>query len=93
MEIVGERMHVSLVGLRVDQACRLLLDTDLAVKEIAHASGFREQGQLGRAFRRRVGVSPTEYRRIFAGSRSGPELPKPPATSLGGPNLTPGPSI
>ena len=62
--IVGERMHTYLVRLRVAQACRLLMETDMPIKEAAFASGFRGGG-LSRAFRRHVGVSPREYRRIF----------------------------
>jgi AraC-like DNA-binding protein len=64
--IVGQHMHAYLVGLRVAHACRLLMETDVPIKEAAYASGFRGNGGLARAFRRRVGVSPGEYRRIFA---------------------------
>jgi len=64
--IVGERMHAYLVRLRVAHACRLLMDTNVPIKEAAYASGFRGSGGLARAFHRHVGVSPGEYRRIFA---------------------------
>jgi AraC-like DNA-binding protein len=66
-EIEEIQMHVFLLRLRVHHACRLLLETDALVKEIAHASGFCEQGRLARAFRSQIGISPTEYRRMFAG--------------------------
>ena len=64
--IVGERMHACLVRLRVAHACRLLMQTDVPIKEAAYASGFRGNAGLDRAFRRHVGVSPGEYRRIFS---------------------------
>ena len=64
--IVGERMHAYLVRLRVAHACRLLMETNVLIKEAAYASGFRGNGGLVRVFRRQVGVSPGEYRRIFA---------------------------
>jgi len=64
--IVGEQMHAYLVRLRVAHACRLLMETNEPIKEAAYASGFRGNAGLARAFRRRVGVSPGEYRRIFA---------------------------
>jgi AraC-like DNA-binding protein len=64
--IVGERMHAYLVRLRVAHACRLLMETNVPIKEAAYASGFRGHGVLARAFRRHVGVSAGEYRRIFA---------------------------
>ncbi len=66
-KIVGERMHAYLIRLRVAHACRLLMETRVPIKEVAYASGFRGNGGLARAFRRHVGVSPGEYRRIFAG--------------------------
>jgi AraC-like DNA-binding protein len=59
-------MRVYLVRLRVAHACRLLMDTGAPIKETAYASGFRGNAALARAFRRHVGVSPGEYRRIFA---------------------------
>jgi len=64
--IVGERMHTYLITLRVSHACRLLLGADLRLKEIAFASGFSGVARLAGAFRRHVGVTPGEYRRIFA---------------------------
>jgi AraC-like DNA-binding protein len=66
-QIVGEHMHAHLVALRVAHSCRLLLGTDQRVKEIAYASGFSASDRLARAFRKHLGVSPAEYRRIFAG--------------------------
>ncbi len=65
-QIVGERMHAYLVRLRVAHACRLLMDTDVLIKEAAYASGFQSTARLAYVFRRHVGVSPGEYRRIFA---------------------------
>lgn len=65
-EVTGEHMHIYLVRLRVSHACRLLLTTEESVKSIAHATGFGGAGRMAGAFRRHVGVSPREYRRIFS---------------------------
>jgi AraC-like DNA-binding protein len=62
---IGEHMHTHLVRLRVSHACRLLADTGGPVKEVAFSSGFRNSTSLARAFKRQVGVSPSEYRRVF----------------------------
>jgi len=67
-QVVGEHMRAHLLGLRVTHACQLLIGTDLLVKEIAYESGFSSAERLGTAFRRHVGVSPIEYRRIFTGT-------------------------
>ena len=64
--LVGEHMHAYLLKLRVAHACRLLMDTKVPIKETAFASGFRGNAGLARAFRRHVGVTPGDYRRIFA---------------------------
>jgi len=64
--IVGEHMHAYLIRLRLARACRLLMDTGMPIKEAAYGSGLRGNAALARAFRRHVGVSPGEYRRIFA---------------------------
>ena len=64
--IAGEHMHTYLVRLRVAHACRLLMESTVPVKEVEYESGFRGNGALARAFRRHVGVSPGDYRRIFA---------------------------
>jgi AraC-like DNA-binding protein len=66
-ETVGQRMRAYIVALRVDRACRQLLGTDLPIKRIALESGFRDAAAMSRAFCRQLGVSPSEYRRIFAG--------------------------
>ena len=65
-QIVGEHMHTHLIALRVSHARGLLVGTDASIKEIAYASGFSGAARLAGAFRTHVGVSPREYRRIFA---------------------------
>ena len=60
-------MHAYIISLRIDRASRELLNTDFSIKRIALESGFRDSSALSRVFHRQVGVSPSEYRRIFAG--------------------------
>lgn len=67
-EVVGQHMRAYLHTLRVVHACRLLINTDLRVKEIAHGSGFNSTSRCTATFRRHVGVAPVEYRRIFSAS-------------------------
>ncbi|HTD49868.1 MAG TPA: GlxA family transcriptional regulator [Acidimicrobiia bacterium] len=56
--------------VRVEVARRLLETTDDAVDEIGDAAGFGTPETLRRAFARRVGTSPSEYRDRFQPSRA-----------------------
>jgi transcriptional regulator GlxA family with amidase domain len=50
---------------RVEHARRLLETTDLGAGEVARASGFGSIETLRRAFARRLGVAPSDYRQRF----------------------------
>lgn len=56
--------------LRVEAACRALEGDESSLKRVAAYSGFRNEQQLCRAFQRRLGISPVEYRERFAAARS-----------------------
>ncbi|CAK7068238.1 MAG: hypothetical protein PARBA_02626 [Parabacteroides sp.] len=49
---------------RMDLACRYLLDSDKAVQEIGFCVGYEHHAHFSRAFKRKFGVSPLEYRSI-----------------------------
>ena len=59
----GQTPHQYLIERRLEHACRLLAQTDQPVTEICLAVGFASLGAFSWLFRRRVGVSPAEYRR------------------------------
>jgi AraC family transcriptional regulator len=48
---------------RVEQAKQLMLRTDRSLAQIAHECGFYDQPHFNRVFRRRVGTTPTAWRR------------------------------
>jgi AraC-like DNA-binding protein len=50
--------HNYLLSRRLEQAERLLRETQLPLSEIAAATGFSDQSHLARHFRRRTGMSP-----------------------------------
>ncbi|MBA2961860.1 MULTISPECIES: GlxA family transcriptional regulator [Ramlibacter] len=52
---------------RIDEARRLLEDSDVPLKRLATNIGYATVDAFSRAFNRRLGVSPREYRRQFAG--------------------------
>lgn len=55
------------VELRLAEACHLLADTDLTIKEIAARVGFNDSNYFSHQFRRRRGCGPRRWR----GERSG----------------------
>lgn len=56
---------------RIDIARRLLEDSAAPIKAIAYASGFGSTTTLRRAFLRRIGVAPLQYRLRFQTAGSG----------------------
>lgn len=63
--------------LRLDEARRLLTETDLSLKEIARMTGLAPEQNLRRAFQREMGVTPQLYRERFGSTRVAPQ-PAPP---------------
>lgn len=51
------------LNLRIDHAAGLLKETGMAISEIAEASGFHDSNYFSRQFRKRLKMSPREYRR------------------------------
>lgn len=51
-----------LTAVRMHKAKQLLIDSDLLLKEVAFASGFRDSNRLNCAFRRLEGCLPRQYR-------------------------------
>ena len=52
--------------VRIEAVRRLLETGEVALKQVAGACGFRDADTLRRAFVRRVGLTPAEYRRLHA---------------------------
>ncbi len=55
--------HEQLCRVRIRMACRLLAETPLPIEEVAVRCGFANNSRLVEQFTRRVGCTPSEYRR------------------------------
>jgi AraC family transcriptional regulator, arabinose operon regulatory protein len=55
------------IRLRMHQACRLLDNTDLSVKEIADSLGYDDPFYFSRIFKALNDISPSEYRQLHKG--------------------------
>ena len=56
-------------SLRLEEAKRMLETNDLAVEAIANEVGYEDASFFGRLFRRKIGLTPTQYRRRFGSLR------------------------
>jgi transcriptional regulator GlxA family with amidase domain len=70
LESVGTTPAKTVEAMRVEAACRALETTRLPLKAIAAASGFGDEQNLRRAFLRRRGIAPLDYRARFAAGAS-----------------------
>jgi len=62
-EVTGTTPTEYLTSLRLKNACTLLYQTNLSIKEIAASVGFSDQLYFSRVFRKHYGTSPLAYRK------------------------------
>lgn len=65
-ELMGRSVGDYIIALRIERAKNLLCFDAMTVGEVADAVGYSDQNYFSRAFKKRVGVSPSFYRRSFA---------------------------
>ena len=53
-------------NLRIEEAKRLLESTEMSVEEVGAAAGYDNSSFFRRLFKRRCGLNPGQYRRLFA---------------------------
>jgi AraC-like DNA-binding protein len=61
--VFGDTPHQARIKARLDRARRLLVSGERSVTDICMEVGFSSHGSFSALFARRVGVSPSEYRR------------------------------
>lgn len=63
----GTSFTHDLANLRMQEACRLLVRTNMEIKEIAGRLGFQDTHYFSRRFAKLIGMPATEYRKQFTG--------------------------
>jgi transcriptional regulator GlxA family with amidase domain len=59
----GVSLQGFLSNLRLERAADLLQSTDMPIKEISYQVGYRHAPSFVRAFRKKIGSSPNDYRK------------------------------
>ena len=68
-EIGNTTFREHLTKVRMERAAEMLFDRGLTVREVARRVGYRQPAQFAKAFRRQIGVAPSDYRTRAAAGR------------------------
>ncbi len=49
--------------VRMRYACNLISSSDMSIKEVAHAAGYRSTEYFYSVFKKHIGITPREYRK------------------------------
>jgi LacI family transcriptional regulator len=63
--LLGRSLHEEIRRVQLERAMRLLADTDLPIDRVAEAAGLSASSELSQAFRRQLGITPSQYRKQF----------------------------
>jgi hypothetical protein len=68
--VFGRTPHAEILRVQLERVKQLLLQQDLTLSAVAHQTGFRSGEYLGIAFKREIGLTPGEYRKVDAARRA-----------------------
>jgi len=66
---VGTSIFEYLNKIKIDFACKLLMDPDIGIVDVCLDSGFNNLSHFNKQFRKNTGVAPSQYRKRFKGLR------------------------
>ena len=61
--VTGFGFKEYIVNIRIKNACKMLLDTDMTITDIAFECGFNDSNYFGDAFKHIKGIAPYKYRK------------------------------
>ncbi len=64
-KITGQTPFAYLIGYRLEQACQMLIETELSVTQIALDCGFNDISYFIKSFKAEKGMTPAKYRKAF----------------------------
>jgi LacI family transcriptional regulator len=66
-QILGSSPKTEILRVRLERVCRLLAESDLSLAEISHKAGFEHPEYMSRLFKKKMGITPGEFRKKPAG--------------------------
>jgi LacI family transcriptional regulator len=69
--LLGHTIHDQIIGQRLKRAIELITSTSLSLPDVAEKSGFPHPEYMWTVFQKRLGKTPTEYRRPQSTLRPG----------------------
>ena len=64
IQTIGSTIKAYADNLRFNDAVKLLITTNIPLKELAYLLGFKQQSHFASWFKKRIGMSPKNYRQI-----------------------------
>lgn len=62
---VGESFSSYLTTVRMEQAKNFLRDAKYSIQDVAKATGYQDKRYFSKLFKKQVGVTPREYRKVY----------------------------
>lgn len=62
----GNTPYQFLTEIRVDKAKEMLKNKERTIREVARLCGFVNSGNLSAVFKKHIGISPSEYRKVYS---------------------------
>ena len=63
VKLIGRTPAAEIRRVRIEEAKRLLIESDKSIADVGKSAGFSQQDLFSRTFRHSVGIPPSEYRR------------------------------
>lgn len=65
VKYTGTSIHKYIINMRIDEAKRLLLNTNIPIQDISEKTGFNNDTYFSNIFKNKLGVSPLKYRKKY----------------------------
>ena len=64
-KVTGEGFSQYLIGVRIDKAKELLVNTNYSIAEVCESVGYSDQKHFVQTFRKSTGLNPGQYRKLY----------------------------